>query len=61
MSLGFSFTVVPREIEDNAYAKSWGANKLCFGRSANGEYGESDFVVKKKNLHFSKSLGTLQV
>ena len=28
--------VVPREIKDNAYAKFWGANKVYFGRCANG-------------------------
>ena len=39
-NLCFSFLlgiiVVPREIENNAYAKSWGANKVHYGRSASG-------------------------
>ena len=30
-------TVVPREIEDHAYAKLWGANNVYYGRWANGE------------------------
>ena len=37
-NLCFSFllgiTVVPREIENNAYAKFWGANKVHFGGCA---------------------------
>ena len=40
-NLCFSFflgiTVVPRETEDNAYAKFWGANKVHYGRCASGE------------------------
>ena len=36
-NLCFSFllgiTAVPREIENNAYAKFWGANKVHYGRS----------------------------
>ena len=30
-------TAVPREIENNAYAKFWGANRVHFGRYASGE------------------------
>ena len=30
-------TVVPRETEDNAYAKFWGANKVYYGACGNGE------------------------
>ena len=33
-SLGI--TAVPREIENNAYAKFWGASKVHFGRCASG-------------------------
>jgi len=29
--------VVPRETEDNAYAKFWGANKVYYGGCGNGE------------------------
>ena len=28
---------VPREIENNAYAKFWATNKVHFGRCASGE------------------------
>ena len=39
-NLCFSFllgiTAVPREIENNAYAKFWGANKVHYGRCASG-------------------------
>ena len=30
-------TVVPREIEDNGYAKLWGVNKVRYGLCKNGE------------------------
>ena len=30
-------TLVPREIEGNAFAKVWGVNKVYYGRCANGE------------------------
>ena len=30
-------TVVPRETEDNAYAKFWGAKKVYYGGCGNGE------------------------
>ena len=30
-------TLIPREIEDNAFAKFWGVNKVYYGRCANGE------------------------
>ena len=39
-NLCFSFllgiTAIPREIENNAYTKFWGANKVHFGRHASG-------------------------
>ena len=31
-------TVVPREIQDDDYAKLWGVNKMHYGLCANGEY-----------------------
>ena len=31
-------TVVPREIEDNGYAKFWGVNKVNYGLCENGEF-----------------------
>ena len=31
-------TVVPREIENNGYAKFWGVNKVHYGLCENGEY-----------------------
>ena len=41
-NLCFSFllgiTAVPREIENNAYAKFWGANKVHYGRCESGEF-----------------------
>ena len=41
-NLCFSFllgiTTVPREIENNANAKFWGANKVHYGRCASGVY-----------------------
>ena len=46
-NLCFSFLlgiiVVPREIENNAYAKSWGANKVHYGTSASGVW---DFMAR---------------
>ena len=30
-------TVVPREIEDNGYAKLWGKNKVHYGLCENGQ------------------------
>ena len=36
-SLPLGITAVPREIENNAYAKVWGANKVHYGRCASGE------------------------
>lgn len=33
----FDITVVPRESEDNASAKIWEVNKVCYGRCANGK------------------------
>ena len=31
-------TVIPREIEDNGYAKFWGVNKVHYGLGENGQY-----------------------
>ena len=39
--LFLGITIIPREIKDNAYAKSWGANKVYHGRCANGELEKS--------------------
>ena len=39
-------TAIPREIENKAYAKFWGANKVRYGSCASGEYTD-----KKKILH----------
>ena len=36
-SLPLGITAVPREIENNAYTKVWGANKVHYGRCASGE------------------------
>ena len=36
-SLPLGITAVPREIENNAYAKVWEANKVHYGRCASGE------------------------
>ena len=44
-NLCFSFllgiTAVPREIENNAYAKFWGAKKVHYGKCGRGVYGNS--------------------
>ena len=40
------YTDFPRKIKDNAYAKLWGTNKLCYGRCANGKYSGT---LKNKN------------
>ena len=32
-----SITVVPREIEDNGYAKLWGVNKVRYGLCENSQ------------------------
>ena len=32
-----SITVVPRELENNGYAKFWGVNKVHYGLCENGE------------------------
>ena len=37
VSFLLGITVVPREIEDNAYAKCLGANEMYYGRCANGK------------------------
>ena len=46
-NLCFSFllgiTAVPRKIQNNAYAKFWGENKVYYGRSASDE---RDFVAR---------------
>ena len=31
-------TVVPREIENNGYAKFWGVNKVRYGLCENGQF-----------------------
>ena len=31
-------TVVPREIENNGYAKFWGVNKVHYGLCENGQF-----------------------
>ena len=41
-------TVVPREIEDNGYAKFWGVNKLHYRPCENGE-------LQKKPRHVSQN------
>ena len=38
VSFLLGITAVPREIENNAYAKFWGANKVHYGRCASGVY-----------------------
>ena len=44
MHLVFQFllgiTVVPRQIEDNGYAKFWEVNKVPYGPCENGECGK---------------------
>ena len=44
MHLVFQFllgiTVVPRQIEDNGYAKFWVVNKVPYGPCENGEFGK---------------------
>jgi len=39
-SLLLGITAIPREIENSAYAKCWGANKVHYGRYAIGEFRE---------------------
>jgi len=39
--------VVPRETEDHAYAKFWGANKVYCGGCGNGEY--TEFVMANRS------------
>ena len=38
-------TAVPKEIENNAYAKFWGANKVHYGRCASGVYWRRSFFL----------------
>ena len=40
-------TVVPREIEDNGYAKFCGINKVQYGLCENGEYSQPCFMIRK--------------
>ena len=50
-SLCFSFLLgiaaVPRGIENNAYAKFWGANEVHPGRCASGELSEWKLKMEK--------------
>ena len=34
------FTIVPRQIEDNGYAKFWVENNVLYGPCENGEFGK---------------------
>ena len=62
----FSFlldiTAVPRQIENNAYAKFWGTNKVHYGGSASGVYWRRSFVhwprlrIGKHNARLATSL-----
>ena len=46
-------TAIPKEIENNAYAKFWGANKGHFGRCACGEWvRNSNTTTLHKNCRF---------
>jgi len=38
-------TVVPRETEDNTYAKFWGANKVYYVGCGNGEWWITRWIV----------------
>ena len=40
------FTVVPREIEDNGYAKTLGVNKVRYGLCENDEFRAQNPVVQ---------------
>ena len=57
-NLCFSFllgiTAVPRERENNAYAKFWVANMVHYGRCANGEF--NFFFYQTNNTHMFKLL-----
>ena len=48
-NLCFSFllgiTAVPREIENNAYAKFWGANKVHYGNCGSGVWNKTRFFT----------------
>ena len=39
------FTVAPRQIEDNGYAKFWGVNKVLYGPCENGEFGKLRLIT----------------
>ena len=41
-------TVVPREIEDNGYAKFWVVNKLHYGLCENGELQKTTKAFQSK-------------
>ena len=43
--------VVPREIENNGYAKSWGVNKMYYGLCENGEFHKQN-VPGFRNLDY---------
>ena len=49
-SLGI--TAVPREIENNAYAKFWGAKKVHYGKCGSGVYGNSFYRLKHNFVNY---------
>ena len=58
-------TAVPRQIENNAYAKFWGTNKVHYGGSASGVYWRRSFVhwprlrIGKHNARLATSLSLI--
>ena len=55
-NLCFSFllgiTAVPREIENNAYAKFWGAKKVHYGKCGSGVYGNSFYRLEHNFVYY---------
>ena len=49
-SLGI--TAVPREIENNAYAKFWGAKKVHYGKCGSGVYGNSFYRLEHNFVYY---------
>ena len=51
--LFWGITLISREIEDNAFAKFWGVNKVYYGRCANGESSRTmpQSRVKEPEIH----------
>ena len=47
-------TVVPKEIQDNGYAKFWGVNKVHYGLCENGEWSIYDSRSPLKKASVSK-------